>query len=190
MPTFFKSLLRPAILFLSLSIPRYSTHHLSSTILTTHSFIATALASSQSHSTTAERFSQSIQASRDPPPSHFLTEHANFQPQPHPIPKPVTITLECLSTKEEIVTTILAPRSHPSRRDGGGGGGGGGGYTTVKRYVVKDDDSRSSVGRDRGFVPQRGGERVEETRIVRREREVDEPPPRESHREQSKICWK
>ena len=68
-----------------------------------------------------------------------------------------------------------------SRRDGGGGG-----YTTVKRYVVNDNDLRSNVGRDRRYIPDRPGERVEETRIVRREREVEEPPPvreRESRRE-------
>ncbi|RMD41613.1 hypothetical protein DV735_g3525, partial [Chaetothyriales sp. CBS 134920] len=51
-----------------------------------------------------------------------------------------------------------------SRRDGG--------VTKVTRYIVKDDDSRS----DRhSFVPERAGERVETTRIVRRERELDEP---------------
>jgi hypothetical protein len=49
-----------------------------------------------------------------------------------------------------------------SRRDGGGG------YTTVKRYVIKDDDTRSSHGgRDsRSFVPERSGERFEETKIM------------------------
>ncbi|KAL2416454.1 hypothetical protein ABEF95_016197 [Exophiala dermatitidis] len=61
-----------------------------------------------------------------------------------------------------------------SRRDGG--------YTTVKRYVVKEEDARSTSGRDRRFVPDRAGERVEETRIVRRERDVDEPPRREDPR--------
>ncbi|EXJ56489.1 hypothetical protein A1O7_06833 [Cladophialophora yegresii CBS 114405] len=62
-----------------------------------------------------------------------------------------------------------------ARRDGG--------YTTVKRYIVKEDDrdSRSSVGRARTFVPERAGERVEETRIVRRE--IDEPA-REIRREE------
>ncbi|OAG34535.1 hypothetical protein AYO21_11317 [Fonsecaea monophora] len=59
-----------------------------------------------------------------------------------------------------------------SRRDGG--------YTTVKRYVVKEDDSRSSVGRERRFVPERAGERLEETRFVRRE--VEEPVRREEPR--------
>ena len=67
-----------------------------------------------------------------------------------------------------------------ARRDGG--------YTTVKRYIVKEDDrdSRSSTGRTRDFNPQRGGERVEETRIIRREREVDEAP-REIRREDPRI---
>ncbi|EXJ88703.1 hypothetical protein A1O1_05635 [Capronia coronata CBS 617.96] len=65
-----------------------------------------------------------------------------------------------------------------ARRDGG--------YTTVKRYVVKEEDTRSPIGRDRRFVPDRAGERVEETRIVRRERDVDEPrrdDPRYTERE-------
>jgi Domain of unknwon function (DUF3824) len=71
-----------------------------------------------------------------------------------------------------------------ARRDGGRDGG----YTTVKRYVVKDDDSRSSVGRDRrSFVPERAGERVEETRIVRREREVDDAPVREVRRDEPRY---
>ena len=67
-----------------------------------------------------------------------------------------------------------------ARRDGG--------YTTVKRYIVKEDDrdSRSSVGRARSFVPERGGERVEETRIIRREREVEEPV-REIRREEPRV---
>ncbi|RMZ79442.1 hypothetical protein DV738_g3344, partial [Chaetothyriales sp. CBS 135597] len=52
-----------------------------------------------------------------------------------------------------------------SRRDGG--------VTKVTRYIVKDDDSRS-VDRH-SFVPERPGERVETTRILRREREVGEP---------------
>jgi hypothetical protein len=47
------------------------------------------------------------------------------------------------------------------------------GNVTVKRYIVKDDDTRSSYGRS-SFVPERAGERVEETRIIRRE-EIDEP---------------
>lgn len=64
-----------------------------------------------------------------------------------------------------------------TRRDGGG-------YTTRTRYIVKEDDSRSSVGRDRRFVPERAGERVEETRIVRRE--VEEPP-REVRREEPRY---
>lgn len=55
-----------------------------------------------------------------------------------------------------------------SRRDGG--------YTTVKRYRIGEDDSRSSV--DRRFAVNRPGERVEETRIVRREVEAEEPPRR------------
>ncbi|KAK4936645.1 hypothetical protein LTR10_022497 [Elasticomyces elasticus] len=65
-----------------------------------------------------------------------------------------------------------------ARRDGG--------YTTVKRYVVKEEDTRSSAGRDRRFVPERAGERVEETRIVRREREVEEPV-RESRRDDPRV---
>ncbi|KAI1623025.1 hypothetical protein EDD37DRAFT_682485 [Exophiala viscosa] len=65
-----------------------------------------------------------------------------------------------------------------ARRDGG--------YTTVKRYVVKEEDTRSSTGRDRRFVPERAGERVEETRIVRREREVEEPV-RESRRDDPRV---
>lgn len=64
-----------------------------------------------------------------------------------------------------------------ARRDGGG-------YTTRTRYIVKEDDSRSSIGRDRRIVP----ERVEETRIVRREveepaREVRREEPRYTERE-------
>lgn len=66
-----------------------------------------------------------------------------------------------------------------ARRDGG--------YTTVKRYIVKDDDARSSIGRDRRF-PDRPGERIEETRIVRREREVEEPPIREIRREEPRYA--
>ncbi len=71
-----------------------------------------------------------------------------------------------------------------ARRDGGHQGG----YTTVKRYIVKEDDrdSRSSVGRARAFVPERGGERVEETRIIHREREIDEPV-REVRREEPRL---
>ena len=65
-----------------------------------------------------------------------------------------------------------------ARRDGG--------YTTVKRYIVKEDDSRSSIGRDRRFIPDHAGERVEETRVVRREREVDEPV-REVRREEPRY---
>lgn len=65
-----------------------------------------------------------------------------------------------------------------ARRDGG--------YTTVKRYVVKEEDTRSSAGRDRRFVPERAGERVEETRIVRREREVEEPV-REVRRDDPRV---
>lgn len=57
----------------------------------------------------------------------------------------------------------------------------GGGYTTVKRYVVKgEDDSRSSFG---GGSRVRPAERVEETRIVRREVDVEEPPRRYERRE-------
>ena len=56
-----------------------------------------------------------------------------------------------------------------ARRDGG--------YTTVKRYRIGEDDSRSSV--DRRYSVNRPGERVEETRIVTREREVEEPRRRE-----------
>jgi hypothetical protein len=56
-----------------------------------------------------------------------------------------------------------------SRRDGG--------YTTIKRYRIGEDDSRSSV--DRRFQVNRPGERVEETRIVRREHEVEEPRRRD-----------
>lgn len=55
-----------------------------------------------------------------------------------------------------------------SRRDGT--------YTTVKRYRIGEDDSRSSV--DRRFQVNRPGERVEETRIVRRELDVVEEPRR------------
>lgn len=63
-----------------------------------------------------------------------------------------------------------------------------GGYTTKTRYIVKDDDARSSHGRgDRSFVPERGGERVEETRIIRRETEVDEPPRREPRRDEPRY---
>ena len=64
-----------------------------------------------------------------------------------------------------------------------------GGYTTVKRYIIKDDDNRSSFGgRDsRSFVPERAGERVEETRIIRREADVEEPPRREMRREEPNI---
>ena len=71
--------------------------------------------------------------------------------------------------------------SSAPRRDGGG-------YTTVKRYVVKEEDrdSRSSVGRARSFVPERGGERVEETRIITRERETEEPV-REYRREEPRT---
>ena len=54
---------------------------------------------------------------------------------------------------------------------------GDGGYTTVKRYRIGEDDSRSSV--DRRFQVNRPGERVEETRIVTRDREVEEPRRRE-----------
>lgn len=70
-----------------------------------------------------------------------------------------------------------------SRRDRDGG------YTTVKRYVIKDDDARSSYGgRDsRSFVPERSGERVEETRIIRREADVEEPPRREPRREEPRY---
>ena len=54
------------------------------------------------------------------------------------------------------------------------GGGDDAGYTTVRRYRIgEDDDSRS--GR---FAVNRPGERVEETRIVRRERDVEEEPLR------------
>lgn len=56
-----------------------------------------------------------------------------------------------------------------SRRDGG--------YTTIKRYRIGEDDSRSSV--DRRFQVNRPGERVEETHIVRREHEVEEPRRRD-----------
>lgn len=52
----------------------------------------------------------------------------------------------------------------------------------MKRYVVKEEDTRSPIGRDRRFVPDRAGERVEETRIVRRERDVDDLPRREDPR--------
>lgn len=56
-----------------------------------------------------------------------------------------------------------------------------GGYTTVKRYVVRgEDDSRSSFG---GGSRVRPAERVEETRIVRREVDVEEPPRRYDRRE-------
>jgi hypothetical protein len=54
---------------------------------------------------------------------------------------------------------------------------GDGAYTTVKRYRIGEDDSRSSV--DRRFQVNRPGERVEETRIVRREHEVEEPRRRD-----------
>jgi hypothetical protein len=69
-----------------------------------------------------------------------------------------------------------------ARRDGGGGN-----YTTRTRYIIKDDsDTRSSHGgRDsRSFVPERAGERVSETRIVRREVDTEEPPRREVRREE------
>jgi hypothetical protein len=49
-------------------------------------------------------------------------------------------------------------------------------YTTVKRYRIGEDDSRSSV--DRRFQVDRPGERVEETRVVRRELDVVEEPRR------------
>jgi hypothetical protein len=55
-----------------------------------------------------------------------------------------------------------------SRRDGA--------YTTVKRYRIGEDD-RSSV--DRRFQVNKPGERVEETRIVRRELDVEEPRRRD-----------
>lgn len=56
----------------------------------------------------------------------------------------------------------------------------GGGYTTVKRYVVKgEDDSRSSFGGGSRIRP----ERVEETRIVRREVDVEEPRRHERREE-------
>lgn len=68
-----------------------------------------------------------------------------------------------------------------ARRDGGG-------YTTRTRYIVKEDDARSSIGRDHRFIPERSGERIEETRIVRREveepaREVRREEPRYTERE-------
>lgn len=71
-----------------------------------------------------------------------------------------------------------------ARRDGGGG------HTTVKRYIIKDDDTRSSHGgRDsRSFVPERSGERVEETRIIRRENDVEELPRREPRREEPRYA--
>ena len=82
-------------------------------------------------------------------------------------------------------TTISSSRRD---RDGGRDSGRDGGYTTVKRYIVKDDDTRSNYGRsDRRIFPERGGERVEETRIVRRERDVDEAPAREVRREEPRY---
>src|SRR5438552_3203210 len=56
-----------------------------------------------------------------------------------------------------------------SRRDGG--------YTTVKQYRINHDDGRSSVDRRSQF--NRPVERVEETRIVRREQEIEEPRRRD-----------
>jgi len=76
-------------------------------------------------------------------------------------------------------TSVSSARRGDRDRDGG--------YTTVKRYIIKDDDSRSAYGR--GAAPRlndRGAERVEETRIVRRE--VDEPlPQREVRREEPRY---
>lgn len=63
-----------------------------------------------------------------------------------------------------------------ARRDGGG-------YTTRTRYIVKEDDARSSIGRDHRIIPERA-ERVEETRITRRE--VEEPA-REIRREEPRY---
>ena len=55
----------------------------------------------------------------------------------------------------------------------------GGNYTTVKRYVVGgDDDAHSTTFDGRRYGARDPPARVEETRIVRREREEPEPPLR------------
>ncbi|RMZ83511.1 hypothetical protein DV737_g1620, partial [Chaetothyriales sp. CBS 132003] len=91
---------------------------------------------------------------------------------------PVSLTLATMSNVYRYDDSRTAVSSN--RRDGGGGG-----TTTVKRYIVKEDDSRSSDRRS--FVPERAGERVETTRIVRRERDVDEPVRDVVRREEPRL---
>jgi hypothetical protein len=75
---------------------------------------------------------------------------------------------------DESRTTISSARRGDDR----------GGYTTVKRYVVNGgDDNRSSYSGRGGVRP----ERVEETRIVRHEVNVEEPPRGYERREDPRL---
>jgi Domain of unknwon function (DUF3824) len=57
----------------------------------------------------------------------------------------------------------------------------GGNYTTVKRYRVGGDDDTHSTTFDRRYSTRDPPARVEETRIVRREREEPEPRPESTY---------